>query len=253
VRKTDTALYVGNDCTRQSGLDSHLQSIGIGLHNASSAQAARQKLCDHNYSLLLVKFEHVRRHIFDLCTLVRQKNCESVIFVLMDNPRPNIEKTLFDFGVDDIAVGKQTFPSVLKFRIKKRIFNRRPSLPNTNKILLKGGVIVDLGRKEVWLNGFYYRMNGVTDKLLRYFLENPHRVISRRELALSHIWKNSVCSPDNEENGKAIDMAMTRLRRTIEPDPSNPQIIITVYGVGWVLAKDAVISAAQSDSVAIHG
>jgi two-component system torCAD operon response regulator TorR len=239
--QASTALYVGNGCTRQDDLDSHLQSIGIGLHKVFSVQAAKQKLCDHKYSLLLIKFEHVRRHIFDLCTVVRQKNCESVILVLMDNPHPIIESALFDFGVDDIAVGKQTFPSVLKFRIKKRIFNNRSPLPDTNRILLKGGVNVVLDRKEVWFNKSCRMIGGILDKLFRYFLENPHRVISRAELVMSNIWDNSVCPPSKEENGKAIDMAITRLRRIIEPNPSNPQIIITVHRIGWMLASDAVI------------
>jgi len=98
-----------------------------------------------------------------------------------------------------------------------------------------------LERGDVRLNGFYRRLKGVSGKLLRYFLENPHRTVSREELIKSHIWDNSVSMPSKVEGGKAVDMAVTRLRRIIEPDPSNHQIIIAVYGTGWMLAKDAVI------------
>lgn len=153
---------------------------------------------------------------------------------------PIIESKLFEYGVDDVVAGKQTLPAALKSRIKRRL-DSKLFTPHTNKIILKGGAVVDLERREVRLNGFRCKINGVSHKLFKYFLENSHRAVSREELVKSHIWDNSVCSPDKVEQGRAIDMAVTRLRRIIELEPSNPQIITSVHGTGWILAKDAVI------------
>lgn len=236
-----TALYVGSDRVRQNRLGGYLQSLGIDLHKASSMPAAKQKLCQRKYALLLIEFEPVRRHIFDLCRFAHGEYYEAVILILMVKVMPMIESKLFECGiVDDIVAGKQTFPVALMSRIKRRLVSRL-SVPKTNKIMLKGGAIIDLERREVLHNGLQHRLNGVTYKLLQYFLENPHRTISREELLKSRIWDNSVCSPGKVEQGKAIDMAVMRLRRLIEPDPSNPQIIATVRGIGWMLEKDAVI------------
>ena len=236
----DTALYVGSDCFGQSGLGSHLQSIGIDLHKASSTSFAKQKLCEQRYDLLLLQFEHIRGHIFDFCRFAHHKHYETVILVMMTKAMPIIESRLFGCGVDDIVAGKQTLAVALKPRIKRRLAGRL-SLPKTNKIMLKGGTVVDLERREVSLNGLHCRLNDVSHKLLLYFLENAHRAVSRNELIKSHIWDNSVCRPDKTEGGRAVDMAVLRLRRLIEPAPSNPQAIITVYGTGWILAKDALI------------
>jgi DNA-binding response OmpR family regulator len=203
-------------------------------------RSAKDELCKRKYDLLLIKFELVRRHIFDFCIFIRHEHYEVVILVLMTKVMPIIESRLFECGVDDVAVGKQTFPATLKSRIKRRLVNRL-SFPKATSIRLKGGAIVDLDRKEVILNGSRRRFSGVSDKLFRYFLENSYRAVSRRELVNSHIWDNSVCAPDKIEQGKAIDMAVTRVRRLIEPDPSKPQIITTVYGTGWMLAEDAVV------------
>jgi DNA-binding response OmpR family regulator len=158
----------------------------------------------------------------------------------MSIAKPVFESKLFECGVDDIVAGEQTHPWALKSRIRRRLVSRL-SLPETNKIMLKGGTIVDMERREARLNDSHHRLKGVQYKLLQYFLENPHRVISREELLNSHIWDNSVSSPNKTEQGRAIDMAMTRLRRNIEADSSNPQIIISVHGTGWILAKDAVL------------
>jgi DNA-binding response OmpR family regulator len=159
--------------------------------------------------------------------------------VLMARAMPIIESKLFEYGVDDIVVGKQRLPAALRSRIKRRLVSKL-SLPKTNKIMLKGGAVVNLERREVRLNGFHRKLKGVSHKLFKYFLENAHRTVSREELVKSYIWDNSVCSPDKVEQGRAIDMAVTRLRKLIEPDPSNPQIINTIHGTGWILAKDAI-------------
>jgi DNA-binding response OmpR family regulator len=107
--------------------------------------------------------------------------------------------------------------------------------------MLKGGAMVDLDRMEVTLNGFHHKLKRVLFKLLEYFFKNPHRAISRDELLNSDIWDNSVCSPGKIEQGKAIDMGIARLRKLIEPDTSNPQIITSVHGIGWILEKDAIV------------
>lgn len=237
---TDTALYVCNDSIRQTSLDSHLQSIGIEMHKASSIPIAKQRLYEHKYNLLLIHFESVRSEIFDLCTFTRVENYDAVIVILMSKVQPAIESRLFDCGVDDIAAGKQISPAALKSRIKRRLINRL-TIPQTNKIMLKGGAIVDLERREIRLNGSHHKLKRVPLKLLQYFLDNPHRAISREELLTSHIWDNSVCSPGKIEQGRAIDMAVARLRKLIEPDPSNPQIITSIHGTGWILEKDAVL------------
>lgn len=236
----DTALYVGTDCGRQNRLGGHLQSLGIDLHKASSVSFAKQKIYENKYDLLLIQFEPVKSHIYDFCTFTRSHHYQAVIMVLMSAAKPVIESKLFDCGVDDIAVGKQTHPSALKSRIKRRLISRL-SVPRANKVMLKGGAVVDIDRREVMVKGKHYKFKGVQYKLLQYFLENPHRAISKAELLNSHIWDNSVSSPNKREQGRAIDMAVTRLRRLIEADPSNPQIITTVYGTGWVLSKDAVL------------
>jgi len=236
----DVALHVGNGWRGQGCLRGHLQSLGIDLHKASSVSAAKQKLQEQSYNLVLIQFESVCKQIFDFYYFIRHENPEAVTMVLMAKAQPKIERKLFDCGVDDIVAGKQTFPSTLASRIKRRFYNGRQPLSKKNKIMLKGGALVDLERREVRLNGLSHTLKGVIYKLLRYFLNNPHRPISRDELIKSYIWDNSVCLPGKIEGGRAVDMAVRRLRKLIEPDPSCPQIIIAIHQIGWILAKDAV-------------
>ncbi len=221
--RKDTALYIGNNCQRQGRLSGYLQSLGFDMRKASSVSAAKRILQDQSHDLVLVQFEPFRKQIFDFLSFVRHESHEAVIIVLMAEARPKIENRLFDYGADDVAAGRQTFLTALASRIKRRFYNGRLSMLKTNRIMLKGGALVDLDRGEVRLNGFSRKLKGVLYKLFRYFLDNPHRVISKEELLKSYIWDNSVCSPDKVEQGRAIAMAVTRLRRRLKPDQPTPR------------------------------
>ena len=230
-----TGLYVGSDYRGLRYLKRHLQSVEIELHRAFSISTAKEMLLNQPYDLVIIQFETISNRIFELHSFLRSENPDAIIIVLMTKIHNSIEKQLFDSGVDDVVVCGQICASTLASRIKKRLNRLSPS--QTSKIMFKNGATLDLDRKEVSLNGSTYTLKGVVEKLLEYFLENPNRVISRDELIRSPIWDNSVCFP-GQDGGKAIDMTVSKLRKVI--GPSRSQVIMTVPGRGWVLAKDAI-------------
>ena len=237
----DMALHVGCDYKWQRNLARDLKSLGIELDKVSSVPAAKERLQKHTYDLFLIQFETVGKQIFEFYSLIRPENSGAIIIVLITKPQNKIEKQLFDYGVDDVVTGDPVYTSTLASRIKRRFYNGKLPWTQTNKIMLKGGTLVNFSRREVRLNGFAATLSNSADRLLRYFLDNPDRVISKDELWESDLWEKSVCRAGKEEDGKAFDMAIGRLRRAIEIDPKNPYIIKTVHGRGWMLAKDAVL------------
>lgn len=109
----------------------------------------------------------------------------------------------------------------------------RPSITVTRSEF--GHVQVDFETHEVVAHGEAVKMTPKELKLLRYFLENPQRVISRQEL-LSQVW---------EMNGnlqtRAVDQFIARLRKIIEPDAANPRHLLTIRDAGYrfVMNPDA--------------
>ena len=63
--------------------------------------------------------------------------------------------------------------------------------------------------------------------LLRYLLERPNKIIPRKEL-LENVWR-----VHEDTDTRAIDNFIVRLRRYLEPEPSNPVHLLTVRGVGY--------------------
>jgi len=235
------AIYVGHNCQRQQEFTRELSTLGMELHREVTIDAVSARLSERFYSLFLIQHEDVYIQIFDFFSLLRSKHPDSVVMVLADNLQNINEKQLFDSGVDDVVIGSSTDPLILTSRIKKRLFSSKVPWTQTKKIMLKGGTLVDFACKKVQRSGCIRILSSLEDKLLRYFLNNPYRIITRDEMLESEIWDMSVARAGKKEGGKAFDIAISRLRRIIEVDPRNPQIITTAYGKGWMLTKGAVL------------
>lgn len=75
--------------------------------------------------------------------------------------------------------------------------------------------------------------------LLLMFVRSPNRVLSREQLQADHD------DGDDFPYERSIDVRISRLRKKIEIDPRKPQLIKTVYGAGYVLAKEVVWSVGR--------
>jgi DNA-binding response OmpR family regulator len=89
------------------------------------------------------------------------------------------------------------------------------------------GAKIDFKTFEVLVKGESIRMTQLELTLLRYFIENQGRVITRREL-LENVWG----MPGNI-NTRAPDQFIRRLRKIFEPDPAQPRHFLTIRDAGY--------------------
>lgn len=229
-------LYIDHNSQRQVRLHDNLEILKIELQEASSIQAAKEMIKKHSYHLIIMHLETMGKEVFKFCSFIRAHSRQTTVMVLMTKVRKYVEEQLFDCGVDDVVVGKQTSPRLLTKRIRAHLFNSRSSWSGIGKVRLKDAII-DFDRKEVRRDGSCYQLRGILADLLKYFLDNSNHVISRDELQKSYIWVDSICTPA-DEGGKTFDVNIGKLRKIIEPDPARPQIIKSVRGVGWKLMTE---------------
>jgi len=90
-----------------------------------------------------------------------------------------------------------------------------------------GPLEIDLGSREVRLEGRSIDLTPIEFDLLAYLARHPGKVFTRREL-LSAVQERSYASFP-----RTIDSHIKNLRHKIEPDPKNPRFIVTVHGVGY--------------------
>jgi DNA-binding response OmpR family regulator len=142
-----------------------------------------------------------------------------------------LERVLgLEMGADDYL----TKPfSVLELSARvKAILRRMEKLPaaaraDADRVLEIGPLKVDVNRRSVHVRGKAVDLTAKEFDLLLFFAQNPGRVYSREKL-LNQVWGYSHSGYEHTVNSH-----INRLRAKIEADPANPQLLLTVWGVGY--------------------
>lgn len=95
------------------------------------------------------------------------------------------------------------------------------------KVVSFGDVRLDFARMELVRSGGWVQLTAREFKLLAFFLQNPNRVIPRKEL-LDAIW-GDYANPAT----RTIDVHISKLRQKVERDPAKPIHVRTVHCVGY--------------------
>jgi DNA-binding response OmpR family regulator len=90
-----------------------------------------------------------------------------------------------------------------------------------------GDCEVDFGRAELRRGSQRSDLTAIELKMLRLFLQQPARVISRQRM-IAEVWGDSVFVTD-----RVVDTHIVKLRRRVEPNPAEPRHIISVRGLGY--------------------
>ena len=90
-----------------------------------------------------------------------------------------------------------------------------------------GGVVIDVPRRTVTAHGAPVQLTFVEFELLRLLAANPGRVFSRRQLL------ERLRGGADYREPRTIDVHVRHLREKIERDPREPELILTVRGVGY--------------------
>jgi len=133
-----------------------------------------------------------------------------------------------DVGADDY-VTKPFSSAELLSRVRAILRRRELDRANVGASLRLGGLHLDLVRHEVTVDGEPVRLTLSEFKVLSLLAEQPQRVVSRREL-MQHLWAS-----DHVGDEHACEVHVSNLRRKIEVDPTRPERLVTVRGMGYKL------------------
>jgi len=179
----------------------------------------------------------------EICRAIRRERPYQPIMMLTSKSA-ELDRVLgLETGADDYL----TKPfSVLELVARIRaIFRRVENLQQvpqedseSKKVVSVGNLTIDPSRREVMLGTEKIDLTAREFDLLGYFARNPGRVFRRAEL-LDQVWGYG-----HEGYEHTVNSHINRLRAKIERDPSEPAIIVTVWGVGYKFAGQQVPVAA---------
>ncbi|PYT98520.1 MAG: DNA-binding response regulator [Acidobacteria bacterium] len=131
---------------------------------------------------------------------------------------------LLETGADDY-VTKPFSPRELLARVHAAV-RRTTRVENAGRFMF-GSVSVDFAKMELTRDGRRVPMTAQEFKILKYFSQNPERVLSRSQL-LNEVW-----GYENYPSTRTVDNHIWRLRIKLENDPRNPAHFHTVHGAGY--------------------
>jgi DNA-binding response OmpR family regulator len=160
----------------------------------------------------------------DLCKTIKRASPETPVVVLSAISEVADKVLLLELGADDY-VTKPFSPRELLARVQAALRRKQKVRPVATARF--GDVTIDFAKMQVIRRGGQVSLTAHEFKLLRFFLENAERVITREEL-LNDVWGYN-CYPST----RTVDNQILKLRQKLEADPANPIHFCTVHGIGY--------------------
>jgi two-component system response regulator RegX3 len=205
-----------------------LRSDGFDVSTAANGEAAMSLVADNGFDVIVLDVMLPRLSGIEVCRRVRKES--DVPIILLSARDAEVDRVLgLESGADDYVTKPFSMAELLS---RVRAVLRRRELDAR----AGGGAIRRLGRLEidpvrhtVRTDGAPVRLTPSEFKLLALLASEPERVFTRREI-MQHLWDSSYVGDQ-----RACDIHVSNLRRKLERDPSDPEQLVTVRGVGYKL------------------
>ncbi|TAK48267.1 MAG: response regulator [Betaproteobacteria bacterium] len=230
---TDQILVVDDDAEIRNLLCDYLRRNGYRATAVADGKAMWAALGRGKYDLVVLD---VMLPGDDGLTLCRKLRAEADTPVIMLTARGEETDRIvgLEMGADDY-LAKPFSPRELLARIKS-VLRRYRSLPQNlradeaRRVRFAGWTLDTVARHLVSAAGVVTSLSGTEYQLLRILLSHPNQVLTRDQLMLLAKGRES------DPLDRTIDLQVSRLRHRLGDDLSEPRIIKTVRGLGYVLA-----------------
>ena len=221
-------LVVEDDLKIQKALAHLLKAENYEFVQAYDGEAAIDHFYRDDFDLIILDLNLPRQDGFSVLKEIRRKN-DTPVIILTARGEEMDKITGFTLGVDDYLT-KPFSPAELMLRIKA-VLRRYRKGRGEEEILKYGKVAVNLKTREVLKNGKPVELTSKEYALLELLLKNPNRIFTKDQI-MDRLWPDTF-----PEDPNIVSVLVRRLREKIEEDPSSPQIIKTVWGVGYKAEK----------------
>jgi len=206
-----------------------LKAMGYDVVAAASGKTAIEMLALENPDLILLDI--LMPHGMDgyeVCRRIREFSDVPIVMLTAKAQEADMLRG-FDAGADDYLT-KPFSAKELIARVKAVLRRcRRPEEMVTSTTSC-GDIQIDFARRTVHVKGSEVSLTRTEYALLRQLALHPNKVQVHRDL-LASVW-----GPEYIDDVDYLRAYIRYLRRKLEPDPSNPQYILTTPGVGYMLA-----------------
>ncbi|MDD5646709.1 MAG: response regulator transcription factor [Candidatus Bipolaricaulis sp.] len=204
----------------------YLEDAGYDVSFAYDGDAALEEFARVNPELVILDWLLPKLDGISVAERIRRT---STVPIIMLTAKTDEDDRLRGFaaGVDDYVV--KPF-SARELEARVRAVLRRFS-GEESPLLQVGDIRLDRGQRLVWVRQRAVELSAMAFDLLAFLMAHPGRVFTRLELL------EGVRGETYGSFERSIDSHVKRLRQKIEEDPTNPKYVLTVFGIGYKMAR----------------
>ncbi|GAB2768933.1 response regulator transcription factor [Nocardioides salsibiostraticola] len=218
-------LVVDDDQTVREVVVSYLRAAGHDVPEAADGEAGLAAMDDEPADLVILDVMMPGMDGLEVCRRLRADS--DVPVVLLTALGSEQDRVLgLELGADDYLT-KPFSPRELVLRVDsilRRTLERKA--PPEVAVVQDGDLVVDRARREVTLAGEKLALTAREFELLGYLMSHPNQAYSRDEL-LAEVWGWTI------GDQSTVTVHVRRLREKVEVDPTKPERLLTVWGVGY--------------------
>jgi two-component system alkaline phosphatase synthesis response regulator PhoP len=201
-----------------------LHAEGYEVFEVGDGEVAEQSILTEKPDIVLLDWMLPGKEGSEVCESVRKQGFEGLI-IMMTAKAQDVDKIdAYNFGVSDYVskpFNMDVLVAMLDSKVKFLLNNDRSEIHRFGDMEHHPNI------HTLYRNGKKIELTILENRILLYFLRNPNKVINRDALMLE-VW-----GYNSDVNTRTLDMHIVRLRKKIELNPDNPQLLQTVRGVGY--------------------
>jgi DNA-binding response OmpR family regulator len=228
---TARILLVDDEDSIQTLLTYPLRKEGYDVVSARDGREALDRFAEGRFDLVVLDVMMPRLDGIEVCRRLRSRS--QVPIIMLTARDDEVDKVLgLEIGADDYI----TKPfSVREFRSRVKAALRRTQMLGGSageELIHNGHLEIDFARRAVRVAGEPVTLTYVEFEILAALARTPGRVLDRETL-LERVWGDSAY-----RDPRTIDVHIRHLRKKIEAEPSVPEYLFTVRGVGYRFRED---------------
>ncbi len=220
-------LVVDDEPTILETIEIKLRKEGHSVFTAVTAEEGMKLFRQVKPDICLLDVMLPNRSGFDLCRAIRKDSDVPIIF-LTARGSDSDRVAGFELGADDYIVKPFNLSEVAA---RVRAVLRRSMADSEAEPVECGGLRIDPRTHEAWVEDRLVDLSPREFSLLHFFARHPGQVFTREAL-IDRVW-----GAEAFVDPRTVDVHVRWLRQHIEQDPSNPNRILTIRGVGYKLAS----------------
>lgn len=219
-----TVLIIEDDITLRETVQLYVEREGLRCLTAGTSAEGADQIQRFCPDLVVLDIMLPDKDGFQICQDLRASGHFMPILMLTARAEESDRVHGLSSGADDYLT-KPFSAKELVARVKALL--RRAYSTGYSEVKLTRGIVVDRNQHQAFLNGERLDLRGKEFDLLAQLVDSPGRAYTREQL-LEYVW-----GYDFEGDIRVVDVYIRKLREKIELDPSRPDYIQTVWGVGY--------------------